>query len=161
MNCKLCPQDFSYIGNTTNMRQHLKESHPVHFREAKSDKSSPRCASASASSKVTVTDTEITKETDDTETSSQFVSSSSQQLRISVLFKRQLPLAHTFSRWKTITDSVCYFIAKGMRSFQTVNEPGFRKRWNQDMSLQIGRHWPAITCTRFMKRREKVCWTIW
>ena len=26
--CKLCGRDFSYVGNTTNMWQHLKEAHP-------------------------------------------------------------------------------------------------------------------------------------
>ena len=34
VNCKLCSQDFLYVGNTTNMWQHLKESHPGQFREA-------------------------------------------------------------------------------------------------------------------------------
>ena len=66
------------------------------------------------------------EETDETETSSQFVSSSSHQLRFPLFFKCQLPLAHT-SRCKAITDSVCYFIAKSMHPFQTVNELGFRK----------------------------------
>jgi len=54
VNCKLCARDFSYVGNTTNMWQHLKESHPGHFREAKSDESSPRCARANTFSKITV-----------------------------------------------------------------------------------------------------------
>ena len=37
------------------------------------------------------------------------------------------PLPHSSQRWKSITNSVCYFVAKGMHPFQTVNEPGFRQ----------------------------------
>ena len=108
------------------MWQHLKDSHLGHFKQAKTDKKLPQGASASAyASAASVADSDIIEETGMSETSSQFVSNSSQQLRIPVLFKRHLPLSHTSSRWKTITDSVCYFIAKDMHPFHTVNEPVF------------------------------------
>ena len=158
VNCKLFPRDFSYVGNTTNMWQHLKESHPGHFREGKPDESSPRCASATNVTRVA--DTEMTGEIDETETSSQFVSSSSHQLRVPLLFKSQLPLAHTSSCWKTITDLVCYFIAKGMHPFQTVNEPGFRKL----LHVMESRYEPPDRktlasnhmCKMYEKERERV-----
>jgi len=35
--CKLWARDFSYVGNTTTMWQHLKDSHLGHFKQAKTD----------------------------------------------------------------------------------------------------------------------------
>ena len=54
-------------------------------------------------------------------------SSTSKQMQITGAFHRVQPLSHSFQRWKSITNSVCYFVAKGMHPFQTVNEPGFRQ----------------------------------
>ena len=34
--CKLCGRDFSYVGNTTNMWQHLKEAHHSEYHGLKS-----------------------------------------------------------------------------------------------------------------------------
>ena len=48
-------------------------------------------------------------------------------MQITEAFNRIKPLAHFSLRWKAITNSVCYFIAKGMHPFQRVNEPGFRQ----------------------------------
>ena len=113
------------------MWQHLKDSHLGHFKQAKTDDKVPQGASASAyASAASVADPDIIEETGMSEISSQFVSNSSQQLRIPVLFKHHLSLSHTSSCWRTITDSVCYFIAKGMHPFHTVNESGFRKLLN-------------------------------
>ena len=36
MCCKLCSLDFSYVGYTTNMWQHLKEAHTIVYVNAKS-----------------------------------------------------------------------------------------------------------------------------
>ena len=36
-----------------------------------------------------------------------------------------LPLAHTSKRWKKLTESVCYYIAKDMLSLDTVSGEGF------------------------------------
>lgn len=35
--CKLCKRDYSYIGNTTNLWQHLEEGHINEFRQAKEE----------------------------------------------------------------------------------------------------------------------------
>ena len=40
-------------------------------------------------------------------------------------FKAQTPLPHTSHRWKGITDSVCYFLAKDMMPYDTVNAACF------------------------------------
>ena len=110
--CKLCARDFSYVGNTTNMWQHLREAHPCTYSEAKSPK-------GERSLKSTDGDSTATKPMDTSE--------SSKQLQITEAFTRTKPLPHSSARWKAITNSVCYFIAKGMHPFQTVNEPGFRQ----------------------------------
>ena len=41
-------------------------------------------------------------------------------------FKAQTLLPHTSHHWKGITDSVCYFLAKDMMPYDTVNAAGFR-----------------------------------
>ena len=35
--CKLCRRDYSYVGNTSNMWQHLEESHVEEYRKAKEE----------------------------------------------------------------------------------------------------------------------------
>ena len=35
--CKLCRRNYSYVGNTSNMWQHLEESHVEEFHKAKED----------------------------------------------------------------------------------------------------------------------------
>ena len=52
--------------------------------------------------------------------------SSRMQPTIIESFKSQASLLHTSHRWKSITDSVCYFIAKDMMPYDSVNAAGFR-----------------------------------
>ena len=33
--------------------------------------------------------------------------------------------SHTSQCWKSLTDLICYYVAKDMQPFQTVNDPGF------------------------------------
>ena len=149
------------------MWQHFNDSHFGHFKQAKTDEKLLQCASTSASASATsVADLDIIKETGESEISSQFVSNSSQQLRILVLFKRHLPLSHTSSRWRTISDLMCYFIAKGMRPLHTVNKPGFRKLLNviepryepQDRKTLANNY---VHKMYSMKRRKSSCWIVW
>ena len=97
VHCKLCHRVFSYVHNTTNLWQHLQESHRVEYVEAKSG--TTHTVSAKAKGQSTIVD---------------------------ALHACQ-PLAHTSHRWKSLTESVCYFIAKDMQPFQTVNDAGFRQ----------------------------------
>ena len=90
-----------------SMWQHLKEAHLA------TTAGQNYASSMSASGKISE--------------SPQFKRSSRKQLQIPLEFKCQLPLAHTSMRWTTITDSACYFIAKGKHPFRMVNEPIFRK----------------------------------
>ena len=46
--------------------------------------------------------------------------------QLPALFKARQPLSNGHPRWKKLTDSVCYFIAKDMLPFNTVNSPGFQ-----------------------------------
>ena len=108
---------FSYVGNTTNMWQHLKEAHPGEYFNAKSSGEG-----TSKSTDLTSNSTDLTSNSND------FASSSTnKQMQITEAFSRMQPLPHSSQRWKSITNSVCYFVAKGMHLFQTVNEPGFHQ----------------------------------
>ena len=103
------------MGNTTDMWQHLKEAHPCAYANTKS----------SGEGMVKSTDSTL----DSTSMNSTDVSSSStsKQMQITEAFNRAQPLPHCSQRWKSITNSVCNFMTKGMHPFQTVNEPGFRQ----------------------------------
>ena len=48
------------------------------------------------------------------------------QQKLPALFEVQKPLTKNNPRWKKLTDSICYFLAKDMMPFDTVNNPGFR-----------------------------------
>ena len=48
------------------------------------------------------------------------------QATITGMLNTQMPLQRSGPRWKKITDSVCYFLAKDMQPFDTVNDLGFR-----------------------------------
>ena len=41
-------------------------------------------------------------------------------------FKRGEVIPRTWARWNQITDAVCFFIARDMQPFDTVNDPGFQ-----------------------------------
>jgi len=46
--------------------------------------------------------------------------------QLPALFKARQPFSNSHPKWKTLTNSVCYFIAKDMLPFDTVNSPGFQ-----------------------------------
>ena len=101
VHCKICHRVFSYVRNTTNLWQHLQESHTDEYRCVKSP-STPResgSAEKAAARQPTIGETLLASK----------------------------PLPHTSQRWKSVTSSVCYFIAKDMQPFQTVNDSGFRQ----------------------------------
>ena len=96
--CKLCFQVLKYASNTTNIRFHLQTHH---HRENAVMESQERARPASSGS-------------------------SHMQPTLVESFKAQTLLPHTSHRWKGITDSVCYFLAKDMMPYDTVNAAGFR-----------------------------------
>ena len=75
------------------------------------------------------------------------------------LSNTQAPLLHTSRRWKSITDSVCYFIAENMMPYDTANAAGFRHMLHEmesHMCLKIGRALPSTTCHNCMSGRKLV-----
>lgn len=71
----------------------------------------------------------------------------------------QAPLFHTSHRWKSIIDSVCYFIAEEIMPYGTVNAAGFRHMLHEiepHMCLKIGRALPPTTCHNCMSGRKFV-----
>lgn len=99
--CKIlgCTKDVKYSGNTSNMIFHIRQYHPSVL---------PRLSNVSSSS-------------------SSKRDQGSKQLSISEAFEGHIPLPKTSARWKKLTESVCYFLAKDMNPIDTVNDPGFRK----------------------------------
>ena len=96
------------------MWQHLKEAHTFVYVNTNS----------SGEGAVKSTDSTQDSTSNPTDVSP---SSTSKQMQITGAFHRAQPLPHSFQRWKSITNSVCYFVAKDMYPFQTVDEPGFRQ----------------------------------
>ena len=101
--CGYCWKHFKYNGNTSNMRSHLNSLHPSDFtamekeeKEADSGKR-PRAVTTIKSKSMAV------------------------ENQLPALFEARQRLSNGHPRWKKLTDSVCYFIAKDMLPFDTVN----------------------------------------
>lgn len=108
--CKLCQCDYSYVGNTSNMWQHLEESHVEEFRKAKEEaKESARSSAAESPSNREKSDADVSMEP-----------------TLPQVLQAKNPYPRTSTWWKMLTDSVCYFIAKDMQPYQSVNDPGFQ-----------------------------------
>ena len=102
--CGRCKKRFKYNGNTSNMRSHLSAVHPSDFAAMeKEDNSRNRPRISTIKSKSTPVENQLP-----------------------ALFEARQPLSSGHPRWKKLTDSVCYFIAKDMLPFDTVNSPGFQ-----------------------------------
>jgi len=97
--CKLCKQSLSYKGNTTNMIVYLQSRRPTEFNKISDQLKS----GGGAQSSTTLP------------TGHPLIHDS---------FKKLTPLWSS-SRWKTLTNSVCYFLAKDLHPLSTVNDPGF------------------------------------
>ena len=48
------------------------------------------------------------------------------QQKLPAMFEAQKPLTRDNPKWKKLTNAICYFLAKDMMPFDTVNDPGFR-----------------------------------
>ena len=113
--CKLCECDYSFVGNTTNLWQHLEESHIEEYRQGKEE---AKQASESESRSGTSSDAGSAQE-----------GSQSQPMINEVLSRKQSYLQNS-AKLKMLNDSVCYFISKDMMPYLTVNDPGFRAMLN-------------------------------
>ena len=98
--CKLCKQVLSYKGNTTNMLVHLQYYHKGEYSDI--------------SSKTTVNAGRMSTQLQEGQRS------------ITEAFEQLSPIPRSSSRWKSLTNSVCYCIAKDMLPFDCVNDSGFR-----------------------------------
>ena len=96
--CKVCRKQLSYVGNTTNLTVHLKNHHRDEYDECQMAEKGPSIIEATQSKQKSIEDA----------------------------FQGATPLPHSSPRWKKLTDSVCYFIAKDGQPLDTVNDKGFR-----------------------------------
>ena len=98
---KLCQQSLSCKGNTTNVIVHLQYCHAAEYSELVIPIKS--IAAGFKSSALC----------------------NSGQSSIEDSFKRMTPLSRSSSRWKALTNAVCYFVANYQHPVATVNDPGF------------------------------------
>ena len=113
--CRVCSKRFKYCGNTSNMRLHLNTVHPNDFatmekEESEADSSSSKRKAASKSQHSEAMDTGLL----------------GTQQKLPAMFEAQKPLTRDNPKWKKLTNAICYFLAKDMKPFDTVNDPGFR-----------------------------------
>ena len=98
--CKLCRRSLSYKGNTTNMIVHLQSRHSAVYSDIVDQLKTTGIAHLSAP---------LLKD----------------QLSIEDSFMKLTPMSRSSSRWKALTNSVCYFLAKDLHLLSTVNDQGF------------------------------------
>ena len=109
--CAVCSKWFKYCGNTSNMWLHLSNAHPNDFALMEKEASSVKKKTLSNSNRGNTTGVGV-------------------QQQFPVLFEGQKPLNKSNPKWKKLTDSICYFLAKDMMPFDTVNDPGFKHLLN-------------------------------
>ena len=134
--CKLCKRSLSYKGNTTNMIVHLQSRHSAVYSETVDQLKTTGSAHSSAP---------LPKD----------------QSSIEDSFKKLTPLPRSSSRWKALTNSVCYFLAKDLQPLSTANDQGFlhilkvfEPRYTPPDRTTFGRHYlPEL----YAKEREKIC----
>jgi len=100
--CGGCRKWFKYNGNTSNVRSHLSSVHPSDFAVMEKEENStkrPRISTTIKSKNILV------------------------ENQLPALFEAWQTFSNSHPKWKTLTNSVCYFIAK---LFDTVNSPGFQ-----------------------------------
>ena len=93
-----CKKIIKYSGNTTNLLFHLQNMHPIAYDKVMQDQKQYAPPKTAP-----------------------------RQLSIRQAFEKGTPLAKTSLRWKKLTQGICYFIAKDMNPFATVNGVGFRR----------------------------------
>ena len=143
--CKLCKCDYSYVGNTANLWQHLEESHIEEYRQAKEVKQASESQSRSESS----SDVGSTQE------------ASQSQSTLNEVLSRKQPYPRNSARLKTLNDSVCYCISKDMQPYQTVNDSGFRAMLSafdpryvpMDRKTLATNYFPKL----YDREREQIC----
>ena len=133
---KVCQQPLSYKGNTTNMIVHLQSHHSAVYSEIADQL---KCGSAHLL----------------------LASLPKDQLSIRDSFKKLTPLPRSSSRWKALTNSVCYFLAKDLHPLSTVNDKGFlhmlkefEPRYSPPDRTTITRHY---LLELYAKEKEKIC----
>ena len=134
--CKLCKQPLSYKGNTANMIVHLQSRHSAVYREIVDQLKTTGSAYSSAP---------LPKD----------------QRSIEDSLKKLTPLSRSSSRWKALTNSVCYFLAKDLHPLSTVNDQGFlhmlkifEPRYSPPDRTTFSRHYLTEL---YAKEREKSC----
>ena len=96
--CKVCKKQPSYVGITANLTSHLKNHYSNEYHKCQTAENGTSAVEATQSKQQSIKDA----------------------------FQGMTLLPHSSQRWKKLTDSVCYFIAKDAQPLNTVYDKGFR-----------------------------------
>ena len=111
--CKLCLQPLKYCGNMMNLLFHFKNKHPSGFKEITGESTGGSLPGSSSR-----TSTTTIKPADPTQVA---------QPTLPAAIQAMLPLPKSSIRYIKITNVVCYFLARDMQPYDTVNDVGFRQ----------------------------------
>ena len=95
-----CGKRVKYNGNTTNLRVHIRDTHSKVYRDLLQSEKEKTAASKARAERQQPTLAQVYERSE--------------------VFPRQSP------RWNQLTDALCYFIARDMQPFDTVNDSGFQ-----------------------------------
>ena len=104
--CKTCRKEFAYTGSTTNLISHLRNNHTKEYTTMTQQSSEGLKELLSTASKPL-------------------------QRQLKDSFAAHSPLPHSTTRWKKLTEAVCYYIAKDMLPLDTVSSEGFLQMVNE------------------------------
>ena len=131
--CKVCQWPLLYKSNTASMIVHLQSHHSAVYSET-ADQLKTESAHLSLAS--------LPKD----------------QLSIRDSFKKLTPLPRSSSRWKALTNSVCYFLAKDLHPLSTVNDKRIftcLRNLNLDTHLQTEQQSLDTTYLNCMQKRGR------
>ena len=104
--CKTCRKEFAYTGSTTNLISHLRNNHTKEYTTMMQQSSEGLKEPLSTASEPL-------------------------QRQLKDSFAAHSPLPHSTTRWKKLTEAVCYYIAKDMLPLDTVSSEGFLQMVNE------------------------------
>ena len=113
--CRVCTKRFKYCGNTSNMRLHLSSARSTEFAVMEKEENASLSKRKGGVSRSMASHGEPMP-----------MDTGGVQQQLPAMLQAQKPIDKHNSRWKKLTDAICYFIAKDMMPFDTVNDPGFK-----------------------------------
>ena len=106
VHCKICAKVLKYTGNTTNLRYHIQHNHRSEYKNMLEAEAPEKEAARKRAADTVLGD--------------------KRQRLIGDCIEMQSPIVRSSPLWNKLTNSICYFIAKDMQPYDTINDVGFR-----------------------------------